>query len=374
MNGNRKRSCVKWAICLALILFSLTGCGRLQSRFEVESLIRKALPDGVILKVETGMRSKNYKFKKYFIENKGVLFTYENYQGGNFFFAGTSTYSENDYCKKLFEYFEQEIGEITEKYQIKAEASGSAITLYNEAADMEGVGRGAKALQEIYLLLEDYIPQAELYWFPFSIKLWTDYGERQLISIHKQGDWDYDYYRQLLYLNFKSDVDLGRVSSVKLSQEWLDSIPQKYIQSLYINGEAYQSETYETQFIYNLEDGKYYARVGFGIEIDYNGGVEDYLQREIIEAYYPDAGYSISMKEHTSTYQIGQDRYLIKRLKDDLVFFKNGRELPVKSFLEVSGTHTGAAYYFWISVDDFASILGMSLEKVDENGVYLRAL
>jgi len=34
--------------------------------------------------------------------------------------------------------------------------------------------------------------------------------------------------------------------------------------------------------------------------------------------------------------------------------------------------HTGAAYFFWISVDDFASIMGMSVEKVEDDGVYLR--
>ena len=32
----------------------------------------------------------------------------------------------------------------------------------------------------------------------------------------------------------------------------------------------------------------------------------------------------------------------------------------------------GQTYFFWIIVDDFASIMGMSVEKVGEDGVYLR--
>ena len=123
---------------------------------------------------------------------------------------------------------------------------------------------------------------------------------------------------------------------------------------------------------FNLEDKRYYAPVGFGIDIEYNGGVEDHLQREIIKAYYPDSGYAISMKEQTTTYQLGNDHYLIERQRDSLTFYKNGRKLQIENYLELSSTHTGAAYFFWISVDDFASIMGMSVEKVEDDGVYLR--
>lgn len=374
MSKNKKRGKVKQAIGLLLTLLSLTSCGQLKSNHAIEAGIREVLPDAEILNVETGTRSKGHKFKRFTINNKGIIFTFENYQAASTMFSGIFAFTKNDYAGKLFEYFAQEIGEILQKYHIEIDdrRSGSSICLTNRITNMAGLDASASALAEIYRLVEDYIPKETLNWFPFEINLWTLYGERELISIEKQGDWDYSYYQQLLYLNFKNAVDMGLVKDVELSEEMLASIPQKYIRALYINGEPYQSDRYEIRFLYNLEDKRYYALVGFGIDIEYNGGVEDHLQREIIKSYYPDSGYSISMKEQTTSYQIGNDHYLIERQRDSLTFYKNGRKLQIKNYTELSSTNTGATYFFWISVDDFASIMGMSVEKVEEDGVYLR--
>lgn len=374
MSRNRKKGKAKRAIGLLFMLLSLTSCGRLKSNYAIEAGIREILPDAEILNVETGTRSKGHKFKRFTVDNKGIIFTFENYQAGSTMFSGTFAFTEANYAEKLFESFAQEIEEILKKHHIEMDdrISGSAINLTNRITDMAGLDASASVLKEIYRLVEDYIPKETLDWFPFEIKFWTLYGERELIVIEKQGDWDYSYYRQLLYLNFKNAVDMGLVKDVELSEEMLASIPQKYIHALYINGEPYQSDRYEIRFLYNLEDKRYYALVGFGIDIEYNGGVEDHLQREIIKYYYPDSGYSISMKEQTTSYQIGNDHYLIERQRESLTFYKNGRKLPIKSYTELSSTNTGATYFFWISVDDFASIMGMSVEKVGEDGVYLR--
>ena len=374
MSRNRKKGKAKQAIGLLFMLLSLTSCGWLKSNYAIETGIREILPDAVILNVETGTRSKGRKFKRFTVDNKGIIFTFENYQAGSTMFSGTFAFTEANYAEKLFESFAQEIEAILKKHHIEMDdrISGSAINLRNRITDMAGLDASASALEEIYRLVEDYIPKETLDWFPFEIKFWTLYGERELIVIEKQGDWDYSYYRQLLYLNFKNAVDMGLVKDVELLEEMLASIPQKYIRALYINGELYQSDRYEIRFLYNLEDKRYYALVGFGIDIEYNGGVEDHLQREIIKSYYPDSGYSISMKEQTTSYQIGNDHYLIERQRDSLTFYKNGRKLPIKNYAELSSTNTGATYFFWISVDDFASIMGMSVEKVEEGGVYLR--
>lgn len=368
----KKKGKAKQAIGLLFALLSLTSCGQLKSNHAIAAGIREILPDAEILNVETGTRSNGHKFKRFTINNKGIIFTFENYQAANTMFSGTVAFTKDNYAEKLFEYFAQEIEEILQKYHIEMDdISGSSIYLKNHISDMADIDASATALEEIYLLLEDYIPETELKWFPFSIRLWTLYGERELILIEKQGDWDYSYYRQLLYLNFKAAVDMGLVTDVELSEELLASIPQKYIRALYINGEPYQSDRYDIRFLYNLEDERYYALVGFGIDIDYNGGVEDHLQREIIKSYYPDSGYSISMKNQTTSYQIGNDHYLIKRQKDGLIFYKNNHELEINSYSELSSTNTGATYFFWISVDDFASIMGMSVDKIEKNGVYL---
>lgn len=360
--------------CLFFLLSRiLTGCGRLQNSFQVKMGIKQVLPDVVVLDVETGTRSNStYKFKKYTIDNKGIVFTYENYQGKETMFGTTTTFSENNYCETLFKYFQEDIDKIIEKYQVKVEVHSSYVWITNDISHIKEIDNGINAIQEIYTLIEDYILKTELVWFDFTIYLnTTNFGKSQNILIEKQGDWDAPYFKQLLYMNLKAAAEQGLVTKVEMPQELLDTIPQKYIQNLYINGKLYQSDKYEICFLYNIKDGTYYTPVGFGIELDYNGGVEDYLQREIIEFYYPDAEYTISMKDESSSYKIGNDDYLVKRQKNGLVFLKNGNELPIICEKEISDTSTGAVYYYWVNVDDFALLLGMSVEKVDESGVYL---
>lgn len=375
MHKIKTRGWKSWipGLLLLFLLSGIAGCGTLQNSREIEAGIKKAFPDAVILQAKSGKDQNGYRFKEFTIDNKGVVFTYKNYQKDAFFFSGTVADSTNDYSERLLNFFSEKIEEITKKYLVQVEEIGSSIQMENHITDMQQIDTGAQAFQEIYLLLQDHLPQVKLDWFDFQLNFRTFYdnNQKQLISVEKQGDWDYSYARNLLYLNFKADVDMGLVSNVKLSNELLDSIPQKYIRALYINGNPYQSEAYEIEFLYNLEDERYYALVGFGIEIEYNGGVKDYLQREIIESYYPDADYSISTKDQTSSYQIGDDHYLITRQKNGLKFFKNSQELKIKSYSQLSGTSTGATYYYWISVDDFAALMGMSVDSVQKDGVYL---
>lgn len=361
------------AFLLFLLPGILTGCGRLQHTREVKTGIRQALPDAAVLEVESGTRpDKTYRFKRYTIDNKGIVFTYENYQGRDTIFGITTAFSKNNYCEALFAFFQEDIDKIAEKYQVEIEVRGSYVWITNDISHMRDIDNGVDAVQEIYTLIEDYLPETELVWFDFSIYLNTaNFGKAQMILIEKQGDWDAPYFRQLLYMNLKAAAEQGLVTGVEMPQELLDAIPQKYIRNLYINGEPYQSDKYEICFLYNIRDGMYYTPVGFGIELEYNGGVEDYLQREIIQSYYPDADYTISMKDETSSYKIGNDQYFVKRREDGLVFLKNGAELPIAQEREISDTHPGAVYYNWVRTDSFALLLGMSVEKVDESGVYL---
>lgn len=363
---------VKAVVSILFLMGILTGCGRLQSSFAVKANIKQALPHAVILDVENGTRSEKYKFKKYTIDNNGVVFTYENYQRDAFFFSMKITSQSNDYCKKLFAYFSNEINEIAKKYHVEIDViSDSFVRIKNNVSHMEEIDNGINAMEEIYTLIEDYIPQVSLNQLPFQISLFTDYGQTQQIMIEKKGDWDEDNARQLLYMNFKSDVEMGNVHNVSFSEEALKAIPQKYINNLYINKEPYLSEDYEICFLYNVEDQIYYTPVGFGVELDYNGGVEDYLQREIITFYYPHCEYTILPNKKTSCYKIGEEEYVVKRGKEGLTFLKNGENMEIFHKNEISNTHTGATYYYWVSVYDFAMLMGMQVDKVEENGVYL---
>lgn len=333
-------------------------------------------PNAVITRIEAGEESDGYQYRTYFVENNGVRFTYENYQGKDTLFGGTRTFSQNDYCQALYEAFSQPLEDIAAEYGVEYDLWSTELRLINRVSRMENLERGLLALEEVYALLEAYIPRTEVSWFQFQLALVTQYGPTQTTRISSQPDWDPDVQRQLLYLNFKADVEEGLVDAGLAEEIWnnpelLRDIPQKYIRTLYIDGERYTSERYETLFLYNLADGAYYTTVCFGTELDYNGGVEDYLQREIIEARYPDADYTISNQDGTSTYWIGADQYTVTDGSDGLRFQKNGMELPIDSYSEISGTRTRATYYYWLHVDDFAAIMGMVVDKVTEDGVYL---
>ena len=78
MSRNQKKGKAKQAIGLLFMLLSLTSCGRLKSNYAIEAGIREILPDAVILNVETGTRSKGHKFKRFTVDNKGIIFTFEN--------------------------------------------------------------------------------------------------------------------------------------------------------------------------------------------------------------------------------------------------------------------------------------------------------
>ena len=142
-------------------VFMLATAAKLKTRREVEAGLRETLPSAVVLGVETGTRSKGCKFKSFTIAYRDIQFTYESYQSGNFFFAGKSAMSNDDYCKQLFRHFSREIGEIGEKYGVRIDG-GCGISICNDVAAMEDLDAGVDALGELYALLEDYIPRKKL--------------------------------------------------------------------------------------------------------------------------------------------------------------------------------------------------------------------
>ena len=103
MSRNRRKGKAKQAIGLLFMLLSLTSCGRLKSNYAIEAGIREILPDAVILNVETGTRSKGHKFKRFTVDNKGIIFTFENYQAADTMFSGTVAFTKDNNAEKLFQ-------------------------------------------------------------------------------------------------------------------------------------------------------------------------------------------------------------------------------------------------------------------------------
>ena len=144
-------------------VFMLATAAKLKTRREVETGLRETLPGASVLSVETGTRSKGCKFKIFTIAYRDIQFTCESYQSGNFFFAGKSAMSHDDYCEQLFQHFSGEIGEIGERYGVRIDG-GCGISICNDVAAMEDLDAGVDALGELYALLEDYIPRKKLRW------------------------------------------------------------------------------------------------------------------------------------------------------------------------------------------------------------------
>ena len=307
------------AVGLAIgLICLLTGCGQLMKEDKVRSGIQSMFPDASVTGMEESTDEEGYTTRVYYVTNRDVSFTFDNYQYQESLFGLTASSQNNNYAEKLAEKFQPELEQIFEKYGVTSPDNFfTRITFSNEIQRLSDVERGVLALQDVCALLKEYLPSQQLDWFDFQIVLYTEYGKTMTTTVSDQSDVDYDYEKALLYLNLADGIRRGAITDVAYTMTELSAIPVKTVERLYINGEQYTSQRYPTEFVYNLEDGQYYTIVCFGTQLDYNGGVEDYLQREIIEAYYPDCGYTI--EDDTSTYRLGRDRYSVKRSREHAI-------------------------------------------------------
>ena len=172
---------------------------------------------------------------------------------------------------------------------------------------------------------------------------------------------------------YKNHVNDGNIKDENV--DLTDFHPFK-INKFYINDKLVESEKYEVEALYNLDKKGYYTPVCFGCKFDYNGGVEDYLQREIIQKCHSNSDYKIDEKKDTTTYKINGDKFSIiynDYSKEKLKFYKNGKKMDIEALSSINGNSAGATYYYYISIDDFAMLCGMEVDKIDtENrAIYL---
>lgn len=363
--------CAGKILMLFLLCAFLTGCGRLKSERAIKSGIRSMFPDAAVVDVEETVDQDGYLCRTYQVENRDIAFKVENYQKRSSLFGIKTAVTSNDYAEKLFLKYESRIREAAESrgMEVRSSAWDYVIRVTNSIDQLSDAGTGVDVLREVYEITEKDLPEHLTEWFEFGIVLETDCGYSLDTMIADQRGTDFAYEKDLLYLNLADYIRRGVIDSVSYTETELDRIPVKNIDSLYIDGKQYLSDRYDTRFTYNLADGTYYTVVCFGTSLDYNGGVEDYLQREIIEDFYPDSGYTID--GYTSTYRIGTDRYEVSRKKKGLSFRKNNRKLDIQVYEKLNRETPDATYYYWISIDDFASLMGMKVEKMDETGLYL---
>ena len=357
---------------LALLLFVLTGCATLMEEGAVRAGVREILPGTTANGMQETTDEDGDVHRLYSFTHEGVTFTLENYQYHSAFFGASfqATSTRNTYARSVYEAYEAQLAEIAERHGVTIECdSDEAFRIVNEPERFSELGRGVDALEEVCGLLESYLPTAAIDWFDFSITLHTACEKTNRTEVVRRGETDYAYERELLRLNFADYIRSGEVTQLACTGEELADIPVKTLRALSINGREFTSERYDTRILYNLREGKYYTIVCFGTKLDYNGGVEDYLQREILESYYPDCAYTI--EDGTTIYRIGGDSYRVDRGEDGLTFYRNGERLPIEAVSEVDRQSTGATYYYWIPLDDFASLLGMRVERVTDEAALL---
>lgn len=139
----------------------------------------------------------------------------------------------------------------------------------------------------------------------------------------------------------------------------------KYIDRLFINGKEVELKDYS--FIYNAEDGRYYAKVYCGVAPT-NGGnlVGEKVQKGILEMLYPECAYSIESGK-SSSYVLNGELYKISRGDGGFVFSKNDKDLKIENYDKLSFNPFNTENSQFIYINDFAEILGLQVRLIDIN-------
>ena len=373
----RKKICFLLAL---MTVFCISGCAELQEKETMIQNISECVPNVEYIKVEEddgGEESNGGNI--YYFKGKGFDFVVEDFIYSN---PGGLPYNdqETDYYQKLLELKNDEINAIKEEYDfeivIQAEwMSGieveCSINSFGDIKDSFDFCTG------VYNLLKEYLPNKTTELFPYecelTIRIEDTENEYGLYLNHMDLNFVQNQYKiKKEYVAFTEEyyvekVRKGEITDTSVGSKHFEKYKPLTLNSIYINGKEFTSERYEPKIIFNIMDGKYYFAVGYGIELDYNGGVEDFINREIIQAYYPDSKYNIS--NNYTTYKINGDKFKIVRNNntDDYRFYKNGKEMDIKDYEEISGYSSGASYFRLITAENFAELTGLKLVNIDYN-------
>ena len=139
----------------------------------------------------------------------------------------------------------------------------------------------------------------------------------------------------------------------------------KYIDRLFINGKEVELKDYS--FMYNAEDGRYYAKVYCGVEATNKGNLlGEKVQKGILEMLYPECNYTIESGK-SSSYVINGVNYKISRDSGIFKFTKNGKDLKIENYDKLGENLFNREDYQLVYINDFAEILGLQLRLIDIN-------
>lgn len=416
---------MKKILCILLIFpmlcFTLTGCNdKLREENEIISIVEDELPNCEFVNVKSSIDDNGKEQKEYKFKNDDFEFCLIDYLSEDSFGFDTNAVSTT-YLQETLKHNKEKLLKLLDDYNIKIYdktqesfdneklenfKKNEGILLIFDISEYNAYETNFSFLiekykdietiydfiKDFYNIIEKYIPDKpfSLENFPIDIQISTKkvlnpdkYNKNSVYLLHTNFSvegLEFDYAEKWSKYEYASAVKDGYIFDSAID---VNKVKPFKLDKLYIDGELYESERYETNFYYNIDDEKYYTIVSFGMQFEYNGGVDDYLQREIIQKYHPKSNYTITDSKDTSEYRIGLNKYKVKWSdhgldsvsgdRDELLFYKNGKKLDIKNIYYLGNHSAGASYNKYISVDDFAKIMEMKVEKIniEERAVYL---
>ena len=415
-------------LCIIILSTFFAGCAKLKEEDYVIQKIEEFYPNTEFVKVVPGETSEGYASKTYTFKNDDFEFTFYDYlesSSGGF----SSNNSTCDYYLKLFEFKKDEIDKFIKDSNVPSiclidtadnkKGNDEDVDIFAYANefrcefnipnslwyrdffefnfyinDYSQIDKCMTFLSGLFEIIEEYIPEKSNE--RFCDRIYIEFKTSQAYSTSENTShetdniiYSFNSYFSKNEMNLKSIKTWTKyeyanlVKKQKITDNKIDinKVKYKVIDKLVINDKEFFSDKYATNFIYNVEDDKYYVRVSFGTEFEHSGGYSDYLQKEIIEEYYPKSNYKINADNNYSEYKIGKNKYKIKWSttssideEDDMIFYKNGKDMNIQTYRYIGMSSSGADYIRFISIDDFAKILEMEIEDINQysKAVYLK--
>lgn len=292
-----------------------------------------------------------------------------------------SKYYNTDYMDKLHELIAVDIKNLIDKYsseqiQITTEDADHSIDVTFETySNIDSIN---KFIYELISLYQDKYKVKKEGLYHINIDIYKDDKVFYWLYLSWLIEVDEEKNLKELQLKYVEEIRQGEFIDSTVDEDMLTNMPRTVINNLIINGDQYTSDKYEPEFAYSVDEQEWLAIVGYGIILEYNGGVQDYMQREIIVKYL-DGDYDIDDKNRITRYTIGNDSYEIyfpydsgDGIKGGYYFKKNNEKLNIK-LCEIPRLWggTGAVYYAYIKLSDWAKLLNMEYIVDNKEGVVI---
>ncbi len=298
-----------------------------------------------------------------------------------------------DYNKCLMQAYSSGISAAADKWDVSYSINSVLGSLEMSVRGIDDLGNSISFLGEVYELLgEMLIDEAPngnpMHFVP--IQFYIRKGDINVLSgklkenFSSYAEAGEDYFKRCAEIAYMHEVRSGKLQDSEITEEHFAEIPQKIIRELYINGEKFESKRYSPKFFYDVEIDDYVVYAGYGIATEYDGGVIDAMQQEIIENYLGE-GYKTSSITQTATYSIGADSFEITCPRkwyfadlerkecvelDRCEFRKNGELLSIKPRKEPRfwGEEAGKCF-FYLALSDYAELLDMDYSIDGQAGI-----